>query len=329
MILSLTKWLPNLMDQFTFWGGGKGKQSGGGAPTQQTVTQTNIPEYARPYVEQMLGKTSALTDLSQNPYQVYQGQRSAGFSPMQQQAFENVQNQQVAQQIGAGSSLAGSAGLASLGAGQQYAQMATDPNAMKSYMSPYIQNVLDTQKAEAIRDYQKNLQTQQAQAVGQGAYGGSRQAILEAEGARNLGTQLGNIEATGLQNAFQQAQQAQQFGANLGLQGAGQATQAAGAMGQLGQTQFGQQQAITQGLQQAGQQQQALAQEQLNQQYQNFLDQQNYPYKQIGFMSDVLHGLPLGQSTQSMYAQQPNIGSQVAGLGLAGLGLYNAMNKPS
>ena len=76
-------------------------QSGGGGsgPSSQTVTQTNIPEYARPYAEEMLGQGQALTDINQNPYQPYDAQRFAGFSPMQAQAFQNVAGQQVAPQL--------------------------------------------------------------------------------------------------------------------------------------------------------------------------------------------------------------------------------------
>ena len=68
--------------------GGKIKPQGGGgsAPTSTTVQNTNIPEYARPYVETTLGKAGALTDTTQNPYQPYQGQQVATFTPMQNQA---------------------------------------------------------------------------------------------------------------------------------------------------------------------------------------------------------------------------------------------------
>jgi hypothetical protein len=90
---------------------------------------------------------------------------------------------------------------------------------MQAYMSPYMQNVVDQQQREAIRQSQIQQQGIQAQATQQGAFGGSRSAIVEAERQRNLGTQLGDIQAAGLQKAYEQAQQAQQFGANLGLQG--------------------------------------------------------------------------------------------------------------
>jgi hypothetical protein len=82
-----------------------------------------------------------------------------------------------------------------------------------------MQNAVDYQKSQAIRDFDIGLQAQKAQAVGKGAFGGSRQAIVEAEGRRSLGNQLAGIQATGTQKAFEDAQRQQQFGAQLGLQG--------------------------------------------------------------------------------------------------------------
>lgn len=493
---------------------GKIKPQGGGggtkAPSSQTVTQTTIPEYARPYAESMLGQAQALTDINQNPYQPYTGQRFASFSPMQAQAFQNISGQQVAPQItdasniaytaagqglaaqpvaaglqqaamgygqaGAGygqaaSSLgiagaegarqaalnaqaragmfgnlaygagqtgmqygslgaqyggmglgygqqaadfgalgaqqagmtaqdirnqaqqlsgtamglgiggqnlaqqtaaqagAGAMGYAGMGAGygaqgatlaeqaqraaerqadiygqmgagfgaqgaqqaaqaqraaeqaaarygqmgagfgaaatgmapaaqqyggtaaqmgqagmgygaqgagigglgvqaaqqgfgaqQAYQQMATSPEAQQAYMSPYMQNVVGVQQREAVRQADIARQAEQARAVGQGAFGGSRSAIVEAERQKNLASQLGDIQAMGSQQAFQQAQQAQQFGAGLGIQGlqAGYQGLQTGLQGtaqgiQGAQTGIQGQQAGLAGLQQAGQ----------------------------------------------------------------------------
>jgi hypothetical protein len=105
------------------------------------------------------------------------------------------------------------------GAGEQFTRQATDPNAVKAYMSPYMQNVVDYQKTQAARDFQIAQQGRQAGAVAKGAFGGSRQAIENAEAQRNLMSQLQGIEGTGAQKAFEDAQRQQQFGANLGIQG--------------------------------------------------------------------------------------------------------------
>jgi hypothetical protein len=317
-------------------GGGGGGSSPAPAPSSQTVTNTSIPEYARPYVENMLGKTEALTDINQNPYQTYGGERIAGFNPAQQQAFQNVQNMQAAPQLGQASGLAGISGLGSIGTagqmgqvGQQYANQATNPYAQQAYMSPYIQNALQPQLQEMQRQYGITGQQEKARAVGQGAFGGNRQALAQAENERNKNIAMNAAIGSGYQNAFQNAQQAQQFGANLGLQGLqgqlqgyGQANQAAGTLGQLGQTQYAQNMGINQAQQQVGAIQQAQAQQGLDTAYQDFLKQKNYPYQQLAFMSDMTRGLPLSQTSQAMYSAPPSAVSQLGGLGMSALGIY-------
>ena len=297
---------------------------GGSQPTSTTQTTTTIPEYARPYVERMLGKAEAFSD---SPYQAYKGERVAGFTPLQQQSFQGAANLGPAQQIGQGTQLAGIAGLGGLGAGQQYAQQATDPGSMQAYMSPYIQNAMAPQLREAQRASLMQGQQNQAQAVQQGAFGGSRSAIVEAERQRNLAQQQGDIYGRGMQTAFEQARQAQQFGADLGLRGYGMAGQMAGTLGQLGQTQFGQQQGAMQAQAAAGAQQQGLEQQRMSQAYQDFLSQRGHPQQQLAFMSDILRGVPLGQQTQVQYQAPPPLTSQLAQLGLGGYGAYQMFKK--
>lgn len=302
---------------------------GGGQqqPTTQTVQQTNLPAWAQPYSEEILGKAQALTDVNQNPYETYSGQRLAGFTPMQQQAFQNISGMQVSPQTGQATGLAGLAGLGSMGAGQGYMNMATNPAAIQAFMSPYQQNVTDWQKQQAVMDYGRALPGLGARAAQSGAFGGSRQALVESEAQRNLQNQLAGIQAQGSQNAFNAAQQAQQFGAGLGLQGYGQALQSANTLGQLGQQQYGQQMGITSAQQQAGAQQQAMEQQGLTNQYQDYLNRQNYPYQQLGFMSDILHGTPTGGvMTAQTYQAQPSMWSNIAGLGQLGMGI-GALSK--
>lgn len=299
--------------------------SGGGqqqaAPTSTTVTNTNLPAWAQPYSEKLLGQSQAVTDVNQNPYQSYQGQRTADFTGMQNQAFNATGNMQTSPQNQQASNVGAATGISGLMAGQNYNQMATNPGAMQAFMSPYQQNVTDWQKQQVVNDYARALPGQQAQATNAGAFGGSRQAIVESEGQRNLQNQLAGIQATGSQNAFQNAQQAQQFGAGLGMQGLGVANQSANLMGQMGQQNYAQQMGINAAQQQAGAQQQAFNQQGLTNQYQDFLNQQNYPYKQLGFMSDVLRGTPTGSmSSQQAHQAAPSMMSNIAGLGQLGLG---------
>lgn len=326
-----------------------GRVYGGGGPStpEKTTQVTDLPDWAKGYAQDTLAKTSALTDISKNPYQQYRGERIAGFQPMQQQAFESAATMRPSEQLGLGTGLAGAAGLGALGTnyqGRNFQGGQFTPQAAEDYMSPYTQNVVDYQKSQALRDFQIAQPMRQAQAVQQGAFGGSRSAIVDAEAQRALNSQLQGITATGQQQAFQNAQQqfnadqarrleaqrmgeqSRQYGAGLSMQGLQTALQSAGQLGQLGQTEYGQRMGIT-GLQsQFGQQQQQQAQRPLDMAYQDFINQQNYPYKQLGFMSDMIRGLPLGQqSTSQVYQGSGNTMGQLAGLGMGAYGLSKMM----
>lgn len=290
-------------------------------PEKSTVTQTSIPDYAKPYVERMLGKTEALTE---SPYQTYGGERIAGFTPLQQSGFQNIANLQPAKQLGTATQIGGLAGLGGLTAGERYAQQATNPYAMQAYMSPYTDLALEPQLREAARRSAMEGQAQQAQAVQRGAFGGSRSALIEAERQRNLGQLQSDIYGKGMQTAFEQARQAQQFGSTLGLQGLQTAGQMAGTLGQLGQTQFGQQKDVIQGQLSAGAQQRDLEQQRLTQAYQDFQAQRQHPYQQLAFISDMLRGLPLAQYSQTMYQQPTSPTATLAGLGLTYMGAQRA-----
>jgi hypothetical protein len=172
-----------------------------------------------------------------------------------------------------------------------------------------------------------------ASAVGQGAFGGNRMALQQAEAGRGLMSQLQGIEAQGAQSAFDKATQAQQYGANLGLQGLqtglqgyNQALNAGTALGQLGQTQYGQQMGILQGQNQFGQQQQQMEQQKINQAIQDYATAQQYPMMQLGFMSNMLRGLPMQATTTQQYQAQAPLAQQAAGLGLGALGAYKAFS---
>ena len=116
-----------------------------------------------------------------------------------------------------------------------------------------------------------------------------------------------------------------QYGAGLGLQGLQTALTASNALGNLGNTQYNQNIGINQLQNQYGNQQQQQIQTGLNNQYQDYLNYQNYPYKQLGFMSDMLRGLPLTQQSSSIYQAAPSMVSQAAGLGTAALGVSKLM----
>ena len=308
----------------------------------QTINQTqvSIPDYAKPYVENLLGLAEGYTNPNARPYEQYTGERVAQFTPLQQQAYQNAGLMQAAPQLGDATAMAGMAGLGALntqytfnpadfnkafsGATTRDAQGNVTGNSM---MSPYMQNVVERQQADAQRQADIARQAQGAQAARAGAFGGSGDYLMRAQAAGNLARQKGDIQAKGLQDAYSQAMgqfnaqnqlnaQQQQFGAGLGLQGLQTANQAASNLGNLGNTQYNQNMGINQMQNQYGGQQQQQVQNVLNNQYQDYLNYQNYPYKQMGFMSDMLRGLPLTQQSGTLYQPAPSMVQQAAGLGI-------------
>jgi hypothetical protein len=331
-MLSLLKFIFNPSLFTLYFGGG-----GGGAPTQSTSYQTNIPEYMEPYVHRMMASTEG--QIYQpgggfRPYQSYSaydkarggsGETVAGFTPMQAGAMQNLQGYQLPQQGQYGSQMALGAGLGSMGAGQQYAQQATNPMATAAYMSPYMANAVAPQMREAARQSAMLGQQNAAKAVQQGAFGGSGSALVEAQRQRDLMQQQADIYGKGTQTAFEQARQAQQYGADLGLRGMGQGLQAAGQLGELGQQQFGQQMGLMGKQLEVGGQQQAYEQNRLNQIIQDYATSQQYPFMQLGMLSNMIRGQPMQAVTTQSYQAQPNLLQQ----GIGALGMVNAMNKGS
>ena len=312
------------------------------SPTQYQEQRIGFADQIAPYAEKLLGTAELATDLEANPYMQYMGDRVAQFTPLQQQSYENAALMQTAPQLGDATAMAGMAGLGALNTQYTFNPYQTQQftgNNVQAYMSPYMQNVVDIQQREAQRQADIAGTTQQANATKAGAFGGSRDAIMRSEAARNLALQKGDIQAKGLQDAYSQAMgqfnqsqaqnlagqqlnaQQQQFGAGLGLQGMQTAMTGAKSLADIGQTQYGQNMGLLNLQNQLGGQQQQQTQNILNNQYQDFLNYQNQPYKQMGFMSDMIRGLPMSQLSSTMYQTPPSMVQQVAGLGITGKAL--------
>jgi hypothetical protein len=330
---------------------------------------------------------------------------------------------------------------------QSFAQ----PGSADAYMSPYMQSVVDIQKREAARQSGIQGTQQQAQAAQAGAFGGGRDAIMRAERERNLGQQMGDIQAQGSQNAYQQAQQqfnaeqqarlqagtanqqaglttgsqnlaanlgvqqlgtqtglqtslanlsnqqqaavqnqaaqlqtqgmnaqqamqaalanqqaglttqqqqeqakqfgygqgmqsaalgaqyglagqqeaerSKQFGANLGLQGLQAGLQGYGALGSQGQNLYGQTTGNLQLQNAFGTQKQQQAQNLIDTSQQNYAAEQNYPYKQLGFFSDVVNRQPISNLGYTVTQPPPSLISQAAGVGTALTGASKLFGK--
>lgn len=236
-------------------------------------------------------------------------------------------------------------------------------------MSPYMQNVVEIQQRKAIEDAQKSQVAQNLMAARQGTYGGARQLLAGTERERALGQQLGDIQAKGLQSAYEQAQQqferdraaqqqtaiqnlqaalgVQQLGAGqsleaqranqaAALQAAQQRQQAALGLGTLGQ-QMGQlgvaQQAADidrlKTLGAYGDLERGIQQQQLETRYADLLRGIQFPQTQLESLSGFIRGIPTTDVTQTTTTPPPSFASQLAGLGLSGLSLYNLLGKPS
>ena len=238
-------------------------------------------------------------------------------------------------------------------AGTVSTQSFTQPGTAQQFMSPYMQNVLDVQKDQAQRDYNEQITNLHSQAAKAGAFGGSRQAVVDAEANRDLQNRMAEIQATGTQQAYQQAQQQFNTEQGLGLQGQ-QFNQQLGMQGQLANQQAGLQTSLanqqaalaaqglgtTTGLQAAlanqqaglttsGQNLQALLQTQgLGAQLgmQGQLANQQMSYQQQ--LANQQAGLQAGMfnNQQLMQAQQLNQAANLqAGLNATNLGFQGAM----
>ena len=250
-----------------------GGGGGGGQPANTTSAQTqtqDLPDWAKPYAQDVLSKGKAVTDVSQNPYQAYGGERVAGFSDLQKQS-----------QTGAGNIQTGPQGF------QQD---------VGGYMNPYMNQILAPRLAEANRQYDISGMQANTQATQAGAFGGGRQALMQAENERNRNMGLNQIYGQGLDTAFSNAQ-------NQYNQGFGQNIQAIGLQNQMGA------------------QQQAQTQKGLDVAQQDFLTQKNYPYQQLSYMANLVRGTPMGMNLQSqVYQAPPSTAQTIGALGAGAIG---------
>jgi hypothetical protein len=296
--------------------------------TTVTSGQQSIPAELMPYftgVDQSYGILPKAQEIFARDYASAYGNtlagqglegagRIAGLSPSEQAASAQISAMGQPAQFGTGYG-AYAQGLGALGS-------MLSPEQTQQYMSPYAQNVIDVNKQEAMRDAQKGLVAQNLASAKQGTYGGARNALMMSEADRNLQTKLGALQAQGLQSAYDAAQKAQ----------LGSAT----AYGQLGQG-LGQQGALQQqsdlarstALSAAGGTERSVAQQQLDAQYADQMRALSFPEQQLGSFSNILRGVPLGDTlgTQTTTTPPPSFASQLAGVGLGGLSLFNMLGK--
>lgn len=299
--------------------------------TSVQTTNAGIPSVLQPYVQSGLSNLANLTNPNITPYY---GMQSFGqvtgtspfeaFNPLQQQAAYNAATLGPTQQVAQASDIAANAANQAQGAGANYFGMVQNPATVNAFMSPYMQNVVDTQKQQAISDYGRQLPTLGANAARVGGLGGTRSALLQSEAQRNLGNQLQGIQATGTQNAYQNALQNMQYGSNLGLQGTGLAGTLASTLGNLGMSDFYQRQQAATTQNQIGSGIQDYANKVGLAKYQDWQNQMNYPLTATQNLLAGIQRIPVagGTTTTSTPSNTgANIGAAALGLG----SLYGAL----
>lgn len=289
---------------------GKG---GGQQPQQQVVAQrtSDIPEIYKPYVSDVLQRGQAL---SKQAYVPYMGQQIAGLTPLQQQGINAVPGAANAYQ----GSLADAAQSAQLSA-QQF------PNIdISKYMNPFMQNVVDVQKAQAQRDFDIAQAGRDAAATRSNAFGGGRAFVENSLAQDNLARLKDQIQAQGLSSAWTNA--GQLFGQDrASALGASQNFQ------QLGTNQQGLGLNAANALMGAGGIQQQQQQAELSQAEKNFRAQESSERDRLGWLSGIVQGFNPqatdSTTNQTTYGAAPSFLSQVGGLAAMGLGAYMGRRK--
>tara|TARA_Y100001954_G_scaffold127698_1_gene136868 strand:- start:30 stop:965 length:936 start_codon:yes stop_codon:yes gene_type:complete len=308
---------------------GKGR-SRAPQPTEQTVVQSNLPKYFEPYAVDMIKRAESE---SKREYTPYEGQRLADESTdllTSRDRVRNIADSGIAGLDTAQSGVKAGMGRALQGLGFQAGQF--DSAAAQQYMSPYMQNVVDVQKAQALLDFDRGQAGRDAQAIQAGAFGGSRQAIAQGLANEDLQRRLGEIQATGQQRAFEQAQQqferdraARESAERLGITAGESLTSQAGQLAQLGDLARKGDVQAAELLEKIGKDQQAREQAGLDLAYEDFVRQRDYPRESLTFLSSILRGVPVQPSTETVKFQQYNPIQEALGTGIAGLGLYRGL----
>ena len=256
---------------------------------QQTGTESSLSNWAGDYVTNMLGKGQAL---SETPYQAYTGPLTAGASGLQQQAFQGVAGLTLPTNMGAFTP-----------------QSFTAQGTAQQYMNPYIQASLDPQLNEARRQAEISRLGDAARLSKAGAYGGSRQAIMESELNRNLMQKQADITGIGYNTAYDKA--ANQFNIE---QGRGMEAQT--AANQYGLSALGRQADL-------GAVQRGIEGEGIAADYGQFKEERDFPFKQVQYQQSLLQGMPL--AAQSYSYQEPSTISNIMGSAGGVKALYDSL----
>jgi hypothetical protein len=268
--------------------------------------ESSLSNWAAPYVTDMLGKGWGL---SETPYTPYEGPLTAGPSALQNQAFSGI------------------AGLAVPGGGTYdptaFTSGTWDANTATQYMNPFIQSALNPQLDEARRQAEMSRMQQAGRMTQAGAFGGSRQAIMEAELDRNLQSNLSDITGTGYRDAYDRGMQAFQTDAGRSLQAQGMGEQSKQFGADFGIRSLDAGRNILSDQLRAGDIQRGIESEGIVADMKQFEQERDYPFKMTQFMQSLLQGMPI-QAQNYSYVEPSNFQQFLGGAGGV-LELLNAL----
>lgn len=318
--------------------------------SDQTVTQTNIPAWAEPFLQEVSGWAR---DESMRDAPIYGQPRVANLTPDELAGITAVRSLSVPFQIGDASNRASYAMDYALGTANNFSPSTfTAPRTSTGrftgdeaafYMSPYADAVTGIAANTAQRNADIQTAKRGVEASRAGAYGGYRHGIQQAEAEKNTAGLVNDIWTKGRQDAFLNAQQqferdrqadlatqfanqqadleamrlgemSKQFGANLGLNAANVGLGAAGTLGSLGQLENAIQLGNIDALIGAGGMQRDVKNQLLDIDYQDWLQEQGWERDQITWLNNILRGQIGAETTTTQPG--PNTASQVVGTGL-------------
>lgn len=300
-------------------------------------TESSLSPYVGPYVTRMLGQAQALGPYGVTAegeefgrkFQPYGAEQYAAATDVAGRLIAPESNLQTKAFTGIGAltvpSALTTAGTQAIGTYDTSKQYMPTVGTVQSYMNPYLEAVLEPQRREATRQADIARNEMQSRLAKAGAYGGSRQAIMEAEAQRNLQTLLGDITGKGYSGAYEAAQRQRQADIDAGLRGLAAQTASTQALTQAGaqQGEYG-----LRNLQQmlsAGAAERDIEQAGLTAAYNQFLREEQYPQQQLEFQRSMLTGLPIAAA--SFYQPAPGAFQSAAGGADAALQLLKILGQ--
>ena len=244
-------------------------------PGSGSANTSTLSEWAGPYVTNMLGKAEAI---SNDPYQAYQGPMTAGESGLQSNVFQGLGNLAFPSQLGQTFSSTGAYTPPNYSATGAPTGGAGGTGIASQYMNPYLQSVLNPQLDELRRQSGITQMNNAGKATQAGAFGGGRQAIMDAETQRNTMQEMNKTVGQGYSNAYDKAMG--QFNIEQG-----QAKTLADMMAEQGKTQRG------------------IEQEGITADLNEFNAQRDDPKKQVQFLQSMLQDLPISTVANVPQAQ--------------------------